>query len=178
MAWLYHNQRADALALRSHRDLRFAVLLFVLLLASCESNTLPPWSAESMQLHPLSPITYLFDSEAGTNRIDYFFIDSDYISISDARFRAALQKLAETAHSNLTEKNYGISSIYVYRRTSKLNHEFSGDAEALRGVFDNDIVSYSRWNKGQLDIFYLLDDGKVVFNLLTNESVDPPWEFD
>ncbi|MET0029299.1 MAG: hypothetical protein ABW101_16840 [Candidatus Thiodiazotropha sp.] len=129
-----------------------------------------------MQLHPLSPITYLFDSEAGTNRIDYFFIDSD--NISDARFRDALQQQVEIAHTQLTDKNYDISSVYVYRRTSNLNHEFSGDAEALRGVFDNDIISYSRWNKGQLDIFYILDDGKVVFNLLTNESVDPPWEFD
>ncbi|MET0067183.1 MAG: hypothetical protein ABW076_12630 [Candidatus Thiodiazotropha sp.] len=166
---------AGAAAPRFPFGLRLVALTMVLLSAACDSKTSPPWSAENMQLHPLSPFHHLFNSETGSNRIDYFFIDSD--DISDPRFRETLKNRVTAAHAELPEP-YDISSIYIYRRTANLNQDYSGDADSLRGVYDEDLVSYSRWNQGLLDIFYLIDEGNVVFNLLEDQPVEPPWEFD
>lgn len=37
---------------------------------------------------------------------------------------------------------------------------------------------YTRWNHGQLDIFYLVEGGYVVYDLLTASAISEPWEFD
>ncbi|MCU7918077.1 MAG: hypothetical protein KZQ95_06920 [Candidatus Thiodiazotropha sp. (ex Epidulcina cf. delphinae)] len=128
-----------------------------------------------MQLKALSPNTYEFSNDTGKYRVDYFYLDTVYRA--DPGFREALRALVEKAHAKVPPA-YDVSSIYVYRKTEMLNQDFSGNADALRGVYDNDLVSYSRWNQQAIDVFYLIDEGNVVFDLISNEAVSVPWEFD
>ena len=47
-----------------------------------------------------------------------------------------------------------------------------------RTVPASSLLSYTRWSGGQLDIFYIIESGRVVFDLLDNTPVSPPWEFE
>jgi hypothetical protein len=159
-----------------HRGWRtLACLWLVSPLFSCDSNLSAPPGAEAMRLHALSPYVHEFANETGKYRIDYYYIDA--ADPANVEFREQLRVLVEEAHARLPRTD-GVSSIYVYRRTETLNRNFAGNAEALSGVYDKDLVSYSRWNEQDIDIFYLVEDGLVVFDLLSDRAVSEPWEFD
>ena len=48
----------------------------------------------------------------------------------------------------------------------------------MSGVHDNDLLAYLRWTDGEQDIFWLVENGKVVYDGLAKKSVEPPFEFD
>jgi hypothetical protein len=150
-------------------------IFIVSLLSSCDINPSTNWSAEKMRLYPLSPKHIEFSNDTGNYRIDYYYING--ADISDIQFREKLREQVDKEHAKLP-KAYDVSSIYIYQKTETLNENFAGNAEALRGVYDNDLVSYSRWNKQDGDVFYLIENGNVVFDMILNEEISTPWEFD
>ena len=152
----------------------FAIVFCIFLLFSCDDIS-PGVDEETIHLMPLSPYKYEFSNQYGKNRIDYFFTDNDYQD--DAGFREKLYNLVENI-KNKVDFQYNLYSIYVYKKTTRLNENFLGDNNDLRGVYNNDLISYSRWNQGNIDIFYLIEDGKVVFDMIKNDPVSPSWEFD
>ncbi len=129
----------------------------------------------SIHIEPLSPYRHAFTGHYGNSRADYFF--SSRGDWRDARYRARLADIVRATAGD-APRDLDLYSLYVYEKTATLNAGFDGDAGALRGVHDTDLISYARWNHGNMDVFYLIEDGNVVHDMLTDEAVDPPWEFD
>lgn len=152
----------------------FSIFFCAFLLSSCD-NPSPGVDKETIHLTSLSPYSYEFSNQYGKNRIDYFFTENDYQD--NAGFREKLYNLIENV-KNKVDFQYNLYSIYVYKKTTRLNENFSGGDHDLRGVYNNDLISYSRWNQGNIDIFYFIEDGKVVFDMIKNDQVSPTWEFD
>lgn len=139
------------------------------------STTFAAASGEHWPLQPLSPRTYAFVSPQGAACNHYFFVDKP--RPDQAAFREALRQNIEAAHDRVS-KQQALYSVYVYERNAQLNPIFAGDAAALRGVHDNALLAYARWRHGVLDIFWLMEQGEVVFDVLTNKPVIPTFEFD
>lgn len=151
--------------------------LLLYLLIACDTTTpsTPLPGKIMVNLTPLSPYEHEFISQDGKNRNNYFFTDP--INWQDTQFRTELQKQLETIKAQ-SPADYTLFSIYVYKQTEELNEHFNGTVDSLRGSYDNDLISYARWNQGELDIFYLVDSGYVVFDMLKGSNISPPWEFD
>jgi hypothetical protein len=149
-------------------------IILIWLSSSCEQPSSRS-GMEPLRLIPLSPYQYEFSNQYGKNRIDYFFTKHDYQD--NPGFREKLDNLIKKIKSKIDSK-YNLYSIYVYKKTTTINENFSGDNNDLRGVYNNDLISYSRWNQGNIDIFYFIEDGKVVFDMIKNDRVSPSWEFD
>jgi hypothetical protein len=152
-----------------------AIACLSCLLHGCDSGTHSNAGNRQMQLIALSPYTYEFTGPKGSNRIDYFFVASAYSP--DAQFRDRLYALAQAQAAPVASR-YALYSIYIYAKTATLNAGFTGKADDLRGVFDNDLLGYGRWSQGASDVFYIVEAGNVVFDMIKNAKVSPSWEFD
>lgn len=156
--------------------MRLLCLAFFIVFSSvaCDSSVNTA-STEPLQLTPLAPYLYEFSNEQGKNRIDYFFINQE--NNNDAQFRDALYQLVVSKKpQNINE--YALYSIYMYRKTEQLNERFTAKADFLRATYFDDVISYSRWNKGHLDMFYLIKNGDVMFDMIDNTAVSPSWKFE
>ena len=158
------------------------ILLFILHFSiyACNSDTPETLTSTSeitmINLTPLSPYQYEFTTqEVEKNAINYFFTERK--NWQNKSFRKELEKNIENIQLKVSG-NYMLFSVYVYARTKILNKRFKGDSNSLKGVHDDDLISYARWKQGKLDIFYLIDSGNVVFDVLKNTTVSPAWEFD
>jgi hypothetical protein len=149
---------------------------FALLLVACNSEQTN--SQTDIGLHPISPVTYAFKDPAPEvkllNRADFFYSDTK-IDLT-AKSQKALFEHVKTQKNKITA-NYNALSIYVYKKTDKLNETYKGNFDDLKGVHDNDLISYTRWVNGNMDIFYIIKDGNVVYDMVENASVTPPFEF-
>jgi hypothetical protein len=171
---------------RRGQRLRSALLRFValsgpallVLLPACAPE--PPPVAESPTMpptfSPLSPGTHEFDAPGGGRaRNDYFTVAAP--RRADADFRTGLLRLLRQQHQALASVP-PLHSIYVYERTARLNPQFQGGADDLRGVHDKDLVAYARWTAGREDIVWLIHQGQVVHDLQADRPQEPPFEFD
>lgn len=147
-------------------------------LAACDRAPTPgPTSEQSMPtLTPLSPRTHEFDTPTGRARNDYFTVDTP--RRDDPRWRADLLRLLREQHHALGTSAPPLHSVYVYARTERLNPQFGGSADDLRGIHDHDLVAFGRWMQGQGDIAWLIEKGDVVRDLITDQPQEPPFEFD
>lgn len=148
-------------------------LAAALLLASTCAWAAP--NGSRVELQPLSPYVHRFAGEAGAGRIDYYFTAPP--RRLDARFRARLREAVEAA-ARRNADGTTLRSIYVYKARDGIGAGFRGTPEALRGRHFNALLSYTRWSGGQLDIFYIIESGRVVFDVLEDRPVSPPWEFE
>ncbi|NOQ63762.1 MAG: hypothetical protein GQ582_04555 [Methyloprofundus sp.] len=160
--------------------LNYSVLFIFLLISACASHSLESLAATPetvmINLSPLSPYQYEFIAQdVEKNTIYYFFTERK--NWQNKLFREALEKRLAAIQAKGSE-NYTFFSVYVYARTEQLNKDFKGDNKSLHGIYDADLISYTRWKQGELDIFYLIESGNVVFDLLKNTAVSPRWEFD
>lgn len=148
-------------------------LLAILLLVSTCACAAP--ASGRVELQPLSPHVHRFTGEAGAGRIDYYFIAPP--RRLDARFRASLREAVEAA-ARRNADGATLRSIYVYTAHGGIGASFRGTPETLRSHHFNALLSYTRWSSGQLDMFYIIESGRVVFDVLENRPVSPPWEFE
>ncbi len=128
-----------------------------------------------MTLQPFGPRGLSFDAPQGRAHNDYVFVES--AARDEAAWRASLAT-ALRAWPEPAGGPWALRSVYVYLRTAQIGPQFQGDAEALRGVHDRDLVAYARWTAGALETAWLIDRGDVVFDLLLDQPVTPPFEFD
>jgi hypothetical protein len=70
-----------------------------------------------------------------------------------------------------------LHSVYVYRQGPGLDPSTQLSAQELRSAHANALVAYARWSNGRLDMLLLIDKLQVVYDLLLDQPVDPPWEF-
>jgi len=117
----------------------------------------------------------LFSGQAGKSRNDYYFVFNNKHGSGD--IKVTLNKLVKAAKTKnvLAYANY---SIYVYEKTDNINETFTGNMDDIRGVYDDALISYARWTKGKLDVFYYIESGSVVYDIFERRVVSPRWEFD
>lgn len=125
-------------------------------------------------LQPLAPYTHRFSTEAGAGRIDYYYTEAP--RRIDARFRSRLREAVQAAAGKHRDDT-ALRSIYVYRRLNGIGEHYRGTPETLRSEHLGELLSYTRWSRGELDMFYLVEAGEVVFDLLQDQPVAPPWAF-
>jgi len=151
------------------------IMLFTLCITmyACDSDTA---EKNMIKLTPLSPYQYEFTTQNfEKNAINYFF--SERKKWQNQSYRKELEKNIKAIALKKSEK-YRFFSVYVYAYTKQLNENFEGDYNLLKGTYDADLISYTRWKQGKLDIFYFIDSGNVVFDILKNTKTSPVWEFD
>lgn len=146
--------------------------LAILLLASACAWAAP--DGPRVELQPLSPYVHRFATEAGPGRIDYYYAEAP--RRIDARFRSRLREAVQAAAGSQRDDS-ALRSIYVYRPLNGIGEHYRGTPETLRSEHLGELLSYTRWSQGELDMFYLIEAGEAVFDLLQDQPVAPPWEF-
>lgn len=149
--------------------------LAVTFFCGCQQTATDSAAASPAQLQPLSPYVHRFDTPDGKGRNDYYFVPDP--RQLDTRFRRRLRELVEAAEKFADTSDSAVHSIYVYRATNGIGEQFRGTPEALRGDHAGQLVSFTRWSGKRLDMFYLIDKGQVVFDVLDDKPVSPAWEF-
>lgn len=149
--------------------------MFCFIVCSCVEKT-PHKNKEHLKdaiIKPLSPYTYEFEGQNKTwNRIDYFYLKGE-VSYSED-FYKQVQKAIEM-HVSPFDKEYDFFSIYVYKETDELNASY----DKPRVYFDGktkDLLAYVRLNPKQIDLFYILNNGIVIYDLIKKSPRN--FEFD
>ncbi|WP_025144870.1 hypothetical protein [Pedobacter jeongneungensis] len=127
-----------------------------------------------IRLQPLSPYNFVFKvSDSVKNRNEYYFISdagpADYNLASD--LLPSLKLISK-------DDTFKVQSVYVYRATTILNKDYQGNRDDLKGNHDDDLYVYARWTNGKMDIFYILKNGKAIYDGLKRERIENPFEFD
>ena len=66
----------------------------------------------------------------------------------------------------MSRKAYDISDLLI---------KYSqGDDTDFSRLHHRDVISYTRLNRGKMDIFYLVEDGDIVYDLLEKIEIKPP----
>ena len=134
------------------------LIILLTLLAACTQD-----EPKDFQLAVLAPVTSEFSTGADRNRIDYFYVSGNFSYKKEAYEK--LKKKIQKEITNLQLNKYHLYSVYVYKETNVIGKNFSGEREALDG-HTQDMLAYVRFNKGKIDVFYITDKGKVVYDLL------------
>lgn len=155
------------------------VKLFIIcfILISCnskiESSNNNQIKNESFNINPLKPYSYEFVGEnASLNRIDYFYLSGklDY----NKNFYKELQKTVYDKEKEI-KNNYNLYSIYIYRETEELNASYNEPRESFDGK-NKDLIAYIRFAENINDIFYIIKDGKVIYDCVEDSPMS--FEFD
>lgn len=128
---------------------------------------------EDFTINPLNPYTYEFEGRNGTtSRIDYFYLDGNfnYDEIFYKELKKSVDKIQEDVNMD-----YKLYSIYIYRKTEELNKAYNKPREFFDGK-NKDIVAYIRFTDSINDIFYIINDGHVVYDNVERKSLN--FEFD
>ncbi|MFD2554621.1 hypothetical protein [Sphingobacterium tabacisoli] len=142
------------------------ILFLLTLLFGCKQQTV-------IRLEPLSPISYTFGSDSLSNRIDYFYMKGDLV-FDKAGYRQFKEQIEHHA-AQVPTSEYALYSIYVYRETDVLGKAYTQGKAGLEG-HRVDMVSYIRYAKGVPDIFYIIRDGEVVYDVLTEQGLSFDFE--
>lgn len=143
--------------------------MFALLLFSCNTNK----KMQNIKIEPLSPYHYEFrDSDNNLDKIDYYFLKGDF-QVND-NLKRKLQDFI-TNYSKTNTKTYTYNSLYIYKETEELNNDYKGDKSSFDGL-NKELIAYVRFNNNQLDIFYILEEGNVVFDLIKNQETNFEFE--
>lgn len=144
------------------------LIILLTLFVACIQN-----KSEDFQLVALSPITYEFKAGENKNRIDYFYVEGNF-SYDNADYERLKKKIDEKT-STIDTKNYQLYSVYIYRKTEVLNQQYKEGKEGLDG-HNQDLIAYIRYEKGNRDIFYIIEKGNVVYDVLSNKEEDFEFE--
>ncbi|MFV0306099.1 MAG: hypothetical protein ACK5IC_11540 [Moheibacter sp.] len=124
-------------------------------------------NGNNFELKPLSPYSHMFKGRNNMeNRIDYYYLNK--LPSNDVQF---YQQLKDSVFL-LAEKRYDFNlySIYIYKETDELNEKFNKQKLWLDG-HNKDLIAYIRFNNGENDIFYIIQNEIVIFDNVKNEKV-------
>lgn len=121
----------------------------------------------------LPPNSYTFKVDNKANRIDYFYVAGRFsYNLEDYK---KLQNMINEKSKELSLNDYKFCSVYIYNKTDTLNDSYSNGKEGLDG-HNKDLIAFIRYDNGKQDIFYILKDGNVIYDLQTGKESD--FEFD
>ena len=150
--------------------------LALLMTSACQRTPEPKAAAATaVSLAAFGPRTLDFDTQTGRAHNDYLYVEQP--QRGEAGWRAALANAIRTAPPPVGGP-WAVRSSYIYERNARVGPQFRGTADSLRGVHDGDLVAYARWTNGVLETVWLIERGEVVFDLLLDRPVTPPFEFD
>ena len=89
--------------------------------------------------------------------------------------RELICKFGARSRSEVLENRHFVEKFRLVSGTC-VTIAASGNA-ALRGNHAEQLVSFARRSGGRLDMFYPVDKGQVIFDLLDDKPVSPTWEF-
>lgn len=127
-------------------------------------------SQKKFELEPLTSIKYEFTTDGNKNRIDYFFIDGNFLYKKEY-----YDEIEQQIRKYYPSEKKHLYSIYIYNKTDEINESFNKEREWLDGE-NNNLVAYIRLKEGVKDIFYILKEGSVVYDAIENKETD--FEFD
>lgn len=128
---------------------------------------------EDFNLVKLPPNSYTFKVNDKANRIDYFYAEGSFSY--DLEDYKKLQNMINEKSKELSLNDYKFCSVYIYNKTNTLNDNYSNGKEGLDG-HNKDLIAFIRYDNGKQDIFYILKDGNVIYDLQTGKESD--FEFD
>lgn len=141
------------------------------ILISCNSNH--KMKNQNIEIKPLSPFHNEFiDHEGSLNNIDYFYI-SDNNSLNNL-FYKQLEDIITDHQKNILSK-YKFYSIYIYKKTDELNKNYKKDKNSFDG-HNKDLIAYIRFENKKLDIFYIIVDGNVTYDMIEKKETDFEFE--
>jgi hypothetical protein len=148
----------------------FQILSIILIfLVSCNKNK----NTQNSKIHPLSPYHYKFnDTDDNLNNINYYFLSGTFEI--DENLKKLLKDFIDDYSKNEND-NYAYNSVYIYKETNFLNENYKGDKSSFDGR-NKELIAYVRFNYKEIDIFYLLDQGNVIFDFVKNKEVDFEFE--
>jgi hypothetical protein len=138
------------------------LLLLVALLVACIQD-----KPKDFQLIALPPITYEFKTGENRNRIAYFYVEGNF-SYDHIAYEKLKRKVEEKIAGAPTG-NYHLYSVYLYKKNDLLNKDYSGGKAGLDGHNQN-LLAYVRYSQGKMDIFYIIEKEKVVYDLLSDKE--------
>lgn len=137
------------------------IILFTLFVACIQNKS------EDLQLIALSPKTYEFKAGENKNRIDYFFAEGNF-SYNSSGYENLRNKIDEKI-KEVNVKEYHLYSVYIYKETGIINKEYKNGREGLDG-HNQDLLAYLRYSEGKMDIFYIIDQGNVMYDKLSDKE--------
>lgn len=137
------------------------IILFTLFVACIQNKS------EDLQLFALSPKTYEFKAGENKNRIDYFFAEGNF-SYNSSGYENLRNKIDEKI-KEVNVKEYHLYSVYIYKETGVINKEYKNGREGLDG-HNQDLLAYLRYSEGKMDIFYIIDQGNVMYDKLSDKE--------
>ncbi|EKT3967189.1 hypothetical protein NTJ12_002271 [Flavobacterium psychrophilum] len=128
---------------------------------------------QNIEIMPLSPFHHEFkDQDGKLDNIDYFYLSADYTL--NSQFNKQLEEIIINRQKNIDSK-YKFYSIYIYRKTDELNENSKKDKTSFDG-YNNDLLAYIRFENKKLDIFYIIDDGNVIYDIIDKKETDFEFE--
>jgi len=109
----------------------------------------------------------MFRRGAYNNRIDYLYVENNFYFEKDTYQK--LKDKIEEKHMQLLDGKYQLSSFYIYKKTDVINEHYNKGTVGLDG-HNRDLLAYVRYGNGKMDIFYVLKDGNVIYDLLQNRQ--------
>jgi len=144
------------------------LIILLLVLAACKNG-----KRQNFELKPLRRNVQEFKSGKNRNRIDYFYVKGNFTY--EKLNYALLEKKVKTELNSAVVQDYDLYSLYIYRDADLSQKKYDGAVNTFDGQNEK-LVAYIRYKQGKMDIFYIIKNGKVVFDLISgNEEY---FEFD
>ena len=151
--------------------MKTSIILLSSILISCNSNK--KMENQNIEITPLSPFHHEFiDQNGKLNNIDYYYMSGNYSSNDE--FNKQLEDIIISRQKNISSK-YNFFSIYVYRKTKEINENYKKDKNLFDG-HNNDLIAYIRFEEKKLDMFYIIEEGIVTYDLLNKKETNFEFE--
>lgn len=147
------------------------LLIILLTFSGCTKNNNASSMKKTIEIVPLSPYSYTFETDGRTSRIDYYTVQNPPAEVKTLYHQ--LEKEINARYAKV--KDYKFLSIYIYKETNELNESFTGSNKSFDGR-NNDLVAFIRFVNTKEDIFYILKDSKVIYDGVEDQKLN--LEFD
>jgi hypothetical protein len=152
------------------RKKQFSFLVFCLSLFACDLRSDASVN-QNLALKELHPFRHEFMGgleKTNLDEIRYYYLEGEYKINED--FKKKIKTIA-LAKIGVIDKKYEFSSIQIYQKNKTINENFRSNKD-ISSSHNKYLVAFIRFNRAKMDIFYLLEDGNVIFDLVENRSED------
>lgn len=150
--------------------MKYVFFLTFFLFLNCNQNKNGN-TVNNFELKPLSPFKHEFITGNQHNRADCYYLGGNFHFEED--YYQELKKKIDKIYVSIGYKHF--YSVYIYKKTENINHLSQHNKSWLDGENKN-LLAFIRFNTGVNDIFYILKDGTVLYDMI--EKKETNFEFD